>query len=135
MISDAENVQEDAQETTTQDNNPFFVEIDEYLRKPLRSREELEADEKAQAQRYIKYKNEFNQSEVGKKLLRLRDDDYVRVAFQKLMEEMQQDTPWFREMMGGITDVVFADDPRYRALNEYYEQRLDQYIASQTRTT
>ena len=117
------------------DNSEYFAEFDKYMQDKIKTREELEAEAVAQQQRYLKLRNEFNQTDIGKKLVRLRDDDYVRVAFQRLMEEMQKDSTWFREMMGGITDVLFAEDPRYQALNEYYEKNLEQYIKSQTRAT
>ena len=126
----------DAQRQDVRNKN--FAEFDAILKQPLRSREDVLRDAQIQSQEEIERRRrltmEFIQgTDVGRKLQRHRDDVYCSVALERLIDGINRSSAEFQELLGHITDFFFVNDPKYQDLIEYFNQRLEQYIAGQTR--
>jgi len=120
--------------------NPFFAEFGKMITEPYIPPEQAKAQaEAAEAERErieqetrARYKAEFDRTPAGIRLQQERDDKYIKGAFNKLMEAMQNNDPWYYELMADMTHYIYAEDERYQALQQYYDMLLKDYIRSRT---
>ena len=119
--------------TPDQDLSVYFDEIDEYLKKPLKSREELKAEEEAKAvaqqARYETLQKEFDKTEIAMKLHEYRKG-FGEEAFRRFMQGASSNSEEYQILLGMITDLMFAQDPRYQVLNQRYREHREKYIQS-----
>ena len=123
-------LEEDIDEIESLDpNDPFVKELDQYLEMPYVSKEEEDARRNAKENELMRLKSDFDQTELGRKLHKRRDERFGQKAFERLQRELATGlSPWAMNVIGFATDTMFNEDREYQILNAKYSTELATYI-------
>jgi len=116
------------------------ADIDRFMKEPLRSQAEKDAEIAAQVQKREQLISNFDNSEDGRKLHQYRFEKFVVPMMTRLLREMsipitndqfiaamQNATPWVCRIVGDLTETEHINSQEYKAWEQYYDQYLDKY--------
>jgi len=114
---------------------PFVDALEQRLDGPWKTPNEIMQEMDAQQKEQVRIRQEFASTEIGKRLVQIRDFEFGPKILKQFYEELQQGTPRATTIMGLIVDEYGVDDKNYQALMLVYEKRFKEFLRSKKGVT